>query len=350
MGLINVWARLASVAPGVANFFSQTPGLSAVSKWLGGIEPRRAMPPFATETFKDWFFRRPSRNPAGRPVILWADTFTNYFKPEHGKAAVAVLEDAGCRVSVPRAHLCCGRPLYDFGMLDTAKSYLRKVLADLQPVIEAGVPVIGLEPSCTAVFRDELVGLFDGNEDAKRLRDQTFYLSEYLNRHAGGWKPPHVGGKAIVHVHCHHKSIIGKADEMALFKSMGIEVSEPEPGCCGLAGSFGFEAGHHDVSMAIGERKLLPAVRAAGRDELLIANGFSCQTQIGQGTGREPRHLAQVIAAALPGQPAPAVGGRRSGLLTGALVAGGAVLAAGLLWRALRERRPAAVGRHGEQS
>lgn len=350
MGYIDQWARLASVAPGLANFFSQTPGFSAVAKWLGGIAPQRTMPPFATETFKDWFFRRPPHNTTGRPVILWADTFTNYFKPDHGKAAVAVLEDAGCRVFVPRAHLCCGRPLYDFGMLDTAKSYLRAILTDMQPVIEAGIPVIGLEPSCTAVFRDELVGLFDGNEDAKRLHDQTFYFSEYLNRHANGWKPPHVGGKAIVHVHCHHKSIIGKDDEMALFKNMGIEVSEPEPGCCGLAGSFGFEAGHHDVSMAIGERKLLPAVRAAGRDELLIANGFSCQTQIGQGTGRQPRHLTEVIAAALPGRPGAVAGGRRSGLLTGALVVGGAALATGLLLRVLRERRPTAVGRHGEQS
>ena len=268
-------------------------------------------------------------------MILWADTFTNYFKPEHGKAAVAVLEDAGCRVFVPRDHLCCGRPLYDFGMLDTAKSYLRKILTTLQPVIEAGVPVIGLEPSCTAVFRDELVELFAGNEDAKRLDDQTFYLSEFLNRHADGWTPPHVGGKALIHVHCHHKSIIGEDDEKELLTKMGVEFREPEKGCCGLAGSFGFEAGHYDVSMAIGEQRLLPAVRSAARDELVITNGFSCQTQIGQGAGREARHLAQVIAAALPRreQQTAVAQRRRAGLSAGAVVA--AVLAGagvGYLW------------------
>jgi Fe-S oxidoreductase len=237
-------------------------------------------------------------------VVLWADTFTNYFKPERGKAAVAVLEDAGYSVIVPRAHLCCGRPLYDYGMLDTAKRYLRNVLTTLQPLIETGVPVIGLEPSCTAVFRDELTEMFPANEDAKRLHDQTFYFSEFLKKHAqkNGWKPPHVSGRALVHVHCHQKAVIGANGELELLKEIGLEVSEPEKGCCGLAGSFGFEAGHYEVSKAIGEQRLLSAVRTAGLDELLIAGGFSCQTQIAQGTGREPQHLAQVLAAALPGR------------------------------------------------
>jgi Fe-S oxidoreductase len=239
-------------------------------------------------------------------------------------------------------------------LLDSAKSYLRNVLTTLQPVIEAGVPVIGLEPSCTAVFRDELVELFDGNEDAKRLHDQTLYFSEFLHDHADGWKPPKVGGKALVHVHCHHKSVIGANQEMDLLKQMGIEVSEPEKGCCGLAGSFGFEAGHYDVSMAIGEQRLLPAVRAAGGDERLIANGFSCQTQIAQGAGRMPQHLAEVIAAALPGaEPAalaPHGRARRRSALTGAIVAGGAALAAGLLIRSLTRSpvRPSGGSDEGE--
>ncbi len=222
-------------------------------------------------------------------------------------------------------------------MLDTAKTYLRKVLTQLQPAIEAGVPVIGLEPSCTAVFRDELGELFDTNEDAKRLGEQTFYLSEFLNRHVQNWKPPHVGGKALIHVHCHHKSVIGKEDEIELLHKMGVDVREPEPGCCGLAGSFGFEAGHHDISMAIGEQRLLPAVRTASPEERLIANGFSCQTQIVQGTGRESQHIAQVIAAALPGRREQLARRRPVGsqVLTAALVGGGTVLAAGLLWRAL---------------
>lgn len=350
MGLIDQWARLAALAPGVANFVSQTPGLNAIAKWLGGLSPQRDMPPFAAETFKDWFFGRPPRNTSGRPVVLWADTFTNHFKPDRGKAAVAVLEAAGCRVFVPRAHLCCGRPLYDFGMLDTARGYLRKVLTTLQPVIEEGVPVIGLEPSCTAVFRDELKELFPEQEDAKRLGEQIFYLSEFLNKHANGWIPPHVGGTALMHVHCHHKSVIGEEDERELLKKMGIAFREPEAGCCGLAGSFGFEAGHYDVSMAIGEQRLLPAVRQAGAGELLIANGFSCQTQIAQGTGRAPRHLAEVIAAALPNHPetvppADRHSGR-NGWLTPALLAGGA-LAAGLLVGALlRSSAHTNGGRH----
>ena len=342
MGLIDQWARLASIAPGLANFFSQTPLLSTVAKALAGLTHQRPMPAFARETFKKWFFNRPRQNKTGRPVILWADTFTNYFNPQHGRAAVAVLEDAGFQVYVPRAPLCCGRPLYDFGMLETAKAYLRKILTNLQPIIEAGVPVIGLEPSCTAVFRDEMIELLHGNEDAKRLHDLTFDLSEFLSKHAGGWEPPHVGGKALVHYHCHHKSIIGKEHEKKLLEKMGIEAREPEPGCCGLAGSFGFEAGHYDVSMQIGEQRLLPAVRTAQKDEILIADGFSCQTQIVQATGQRPMHIAEVIASALPrmrrrvsvsnGHP------RRSGLLKGALIAGGTLFAAGLLLRAISRR------------
>jgi Fe-S oxidoreductase len=348
MGLIDVWARLASAAPGVANFFSQTPVLREAAKWLGGLAPQRSMPPFAAETFKSWYFGRSGRRTSGPQVILWADTFTNYFKPERGKAAVAVLEDAGYRVVVPRAHLCCGRPLYDYGMLDTARSYLRTILTTLQPVIEAGVPVVGLEPSCTAVFRDELPEMFPANEDAKRLHAQTFYFSEFLQKKArpGGWTPPRVGGRALVHVHCHHKSVTGAEGELDFLKGMGMDVSEPEKGCCGLAGSFGFEAGHYDVSRAIGEQRLLPAVRAAGRDERLVVNGFSCQTQIEQGTGRTAQHLAEVLAAALPGRaaPVPRANGRanRSGVPTAAMAAGGAVLTAGLLLWATN-RRPGRV-------
>jgi Fe-S oxidoreductase len=348
MGLINVWARLASHAPRVANFFSQTPGLGAAAKWLGGISQKREMPPFATQTFKEWYFGRKNPRTEGRLVVLWPDTFTNYFKPERGKAAVKVLEDAGCRVVVPRADLCCGRPLYDYGMLDTARGYLRDILTTLRPAIEAGVPVVGLEPSCTAVFRDELTEMMPNNEDAQRLHDQTFYFSEFLQNRLEGWAPPRVGGKALVHVHCHHKSVIGAGEEIDLLKRMGLEVSEPEKGCCGLAGSFGFEAGHHDVSQAIGEQRLLPAVRGMN-GELLVANGFSCQTQIAQGTGRMPRHLAEILAEALPdGDGQPAHDGDHStknAVLKGAVIAAGAALAGGLLLRALGRRAGTTDGR-----
>jgi FAD/FMN-containing dehydrogenase/Fe-S oxidoreductase len=299
MGLVDVWSRLASWAPGLANFFSQTPGLSALAKLAGGISQHRHMPPFARETFKAWFSRRAPRNQDRPPVILWPDTFNNHFHPDVAKATVEVLEDAGYQVWVPRAHLCCGRPLYDFGMLDRAKDYLRTILTTLQPQIEAGIPVVGMEPSCLAVFRDELVNLFPGDQNARRLHGQSFLLSEFLNRKVKDYQPPRLNRRALVHGHCHHKSVMGMEDENAILKKLGLEVREPDKGCCGMAGSFGFEAEHYDVSMRIGERVLLPAVRQADGDTLVIANGFSCHEQIAQGAGRRPLHLAQVIRMAL---------------------------------------------------
>jgi Fe-S oxidoreductase len=300
MGWIYWWARLASHLPDVANFFSQTPGLRDVAKWVGGIDSRRSMPSFARETFKEWYRRRPVRNEGKPPVILWPDTFNNHFHPETGQAAVEVLEAAGYQVWMPAASLCCGRPLYDFGMLDTAKNLLREILKTLQPQIQAGIPVVGLEPSCMAVFRDELINLLPDDEDAKRLHDQSFLLSEFLNKKVEGYKPPRLQRKALVHGHCHHKSIMGMDDETALLKKMSLDFDMPEPGCCGMAGSFGFESGrHYDVALACGERALLPAVRQADDDTLIIANGFSCQQQIGQTTHRRPLHLAQVLQMAL---------------------------------------------------
>ncbi len=299
MGWVYWWARLAAFAPSLANFVSQTPGLSAIAKWVGGIAQQRQMPPFAAETFKAWFSRRPARDRDKPPVLLWPDTFTNHFHPEHGKAAVEVLEDAGFRVVVPDVSLCCGRPLYDFGMLDEAERLLRQILTALRPAIEAGVPLVGLEPSCLAVFRDELLNLFPNDEDARRLHDQSFMLSEFLNKKVKDYQPPKLNRKALVHVHCHHKSVMGEDDELAVLKKLGLEIEEPDKGCCGMAGSFGFEADHYDVSMKVGERVLLPAVRRAPDDRLVIADGFSCEEQIRQGTGRTALHLAEVIRMAL---------------------------------------------------
>jgi Fe-S oxidoreductase len=276
MGLIYRWARLASWAPSLANFFSQTPVLRDLAKWLGGIAPRRRMPAFARQTFRDWYRRRAPRNHSKPPVILWADTFNNYFHSEIAKAAVEVLESAGFQVWVPAKPLCCGQPLYDFGMLDTARGLLRETLDALRPQVEAGIPVVGLEPSCLAVFRDEMLGLMPEDEDAKRLSRQSFVLSEFLNKQVQGYRPP-LRRRALVHGHCHHKSVLGMDDEKELLRKMGLECAMPEPGCCGMAGSIGFERGsHYDVSVAVGEQRLLPAVRGAARDTLIIANGFSC--------------------------------------------------------------------------
>lgn len=299
MGWIHRWSRLAALAPSIANFFSQTPIVRDVMKWLGGIAPDRQMPAFAPQTFKAWYRQRGVRNQDCPPVILWPDTFNNHFHPEVAKAAVEVLESAGFQVWVPSASLCCGRPLYDFGMLDRAKALLRQTLDTLRPQIQAGVPIVGLEPSCLAVFRDEMMGLMPEDQDAQRLNKQAFLLSEFLQKHAADFQPPRLNRPALVHGHCHHKSVLGMDDELALLKKLGINAHQPDSGCCGMAGSFGFEKDHYDVSQAIGERTLLPAVRQAPADELVIANGFSCMEQIGQGSGRRPLHLAQVLQMAL---------------------------------------------------
>ena len=326
-GLIYWWARLASLMPRVVNFFTQTPGFSHLTKALAGMPRQRKIPVFATETFRQWYFKRrpsPPPSPHGvgrgdflksppldspRPtewgegggegshrVILWADTFNNHFHPDTAKAAVQVLEAAGFQVNVPRQSLCCGRPLYDYGMLKLAKRMLSDILDALRPQIRAGIPVIGLEPSCVTVFRDELLNLFPQDEDAKRLSEQTFLLSEFLIKKVPNYQPPQLNRKALVQGHCHHKSVLGFDAERQLMEKMGLEVSSPEAGCCGMAGSFGFEKDHYDVSMKVGEQALLPAARQASRDTLLISSGFSCREQITQATDRPVLHIAEVLA------------------------------------------------------
>jgi Fe-S oxidoreductase len=237
-------------------------------------------------------------------VILWPDTFNNYFHPEVAKAAVEVLEAANFQVLVPEPSLCCGRPLYDFGMVATAKRLLKDILNTLRPWIADGVPIVGLEPSCLAVFRDELVNLFPADEDAERLAQQTFLLSEFLNRNAADRPLPPLHRKALVHGHCHHKAIMKMTDEEEVLNKLGLEAQVLDSGCCGMAGSFGFEKEHYDVSQAVGELVLLPAVRQASTDTLIIADGFSCIEQVRQATNRRPLHLAQVIQMALHEGPA----------------------------------------------
>ena len=232
-------------------------------------------------------------------VVLWPDTFNNHFHPQTAKAAVEVLEAAGFQVVVPNKSLCCGRPLYDFGMLDTAKGLLREILDTLRPEIEASIPVVGLEPSCVAVFRDEMMNLFPMDEDAKRLSANTFILSEFLEKKAPGFRLPRLKRKALVQKHCHHEHVMKFDAENSVLKKLGLDYELLDSGCCGMAGSFGFESGHYDVSVAVGERRLLPAVRAADPDTLVIADGFSCREQIAGLTGRGALHLAQVIQMAM---------------------------------------------------
>jgi FAD/FMN-containing dehydrogenase/Fe-S oxidoreductase len=298
MGLIYWWARIASHIPNLVNFVTQTPPLSTMAKFLGGIAQERQMPRFAAETFKAWFFKRARRNPDKPKVILWADTFNNYLLPAAARDACELLEDAGFQVIVPRQSLCCGRPLYDFGFLGLAQYLLRQILTALRDEIRDGTPVVGLEPSCMAVFRDELCNLFPHDEDARRLRKQTFILSEFLEKNAAGYQLPRLQRKALVHGHCHHKAVLKMDSEEKLLNKIGLDCEMPDTGCCGMAGSFGFEAGKYDISKACGERVLLPAVRRAGKDTLIIADGFSCREQIEQLTDRHALHTAQVLRMA----------------------------------------------------
>jgi FAD/FMN-containing dehydrogenase/Fe-S oxidoreductase len=301
LGLIPRWARLASRAPGLVNAALAAPVTGRAAKLAAGLEPRRAVPGFAGAPFRSWF--EGHDGPAtGEPVLLWPDTFTNYFAPDVGVAAVEVLERAGYRVQVPGRPLCCGRPLYDYGMLPTARRWLRRALTALREPIQAGIPLIGLEPSCLAVFRDELPNLFPADADARRLAAQSFTLGEFLS--SRGYQPPHLSRRALVQVHCHHRAVIGHASEQALLERAGLELDIPDSGCCGMAGSFGYERGErYRVSQDCGERVILPAVRAAAPETLLIADGFSCREQIRQATGRRPLHLAQVLRLAQSAPP-----------------------------------------------
>jgi Fe-S oxidoreductase len=292
--------------PRLVNFLLHAPGLSAFSKWMMGADQRRSIPRFAPQTFKSWSRKRQSVNPKGTRVVLWPDTFNNNFHPDTARAAVEVLEAAGFNVVVPMQDMCCGRPLYDYGMVAKAKKWLRHIIDVMRPEIEAGTPIVVLEPSCATVFRDELLNLFPNDELAKKLAAQTFLLSEFLNKHAPSYKPPKLAKKAVVHGHCHHKAVMRMRDYEELLAKMGVELTTLDSGCCGMAGAFGFEAGeHYEVAMKCGERVLLPAVRETPSDTLLMADGFSCREQVLQSTRRMPLHLAEVLQMALSSQVAP---------------------------------------------
>ena len=296
---IDRWARMASVAPWLVNLGTQLPGLRNIAKWAAGMPQQRRIPKFASQTFRSWFSRRPQSGGRARQVLLWPDTFNNYFLPQTAEAAVEVLGRAGFDVQLPGKVLCCGRPLYDFGFLDRAKRLLNDTLDTLASEIEAGIPVVVLEPSCAAVFRDELLNLFPDDPRARKLSQQVYLLSEFLEQKAPDFPLPKLNKQAIVHGHCHHKSVMKMTAEESVMHKMGIDFQAPASGCCGMAGSFGFEHDRYEISIAIGEQQLLPVVRQAPPDSLIIADGFSCREQISQGTGREPLHLAEVIRMGL---------------------------------------------------
>jgi Fe-S oxidoreductase len=291
LGWLPTWARLAARAPRAANRLLSAPGLAGLGKRLAGVDPRRSLPTLAGRTFRSWFAERPPRA-TGDPVLLWVDTFTDLFTPEVGIAAVRVLTAAGFDVRIPDRPLCCGLTWISTGQLDHAKKVLGRSLATLAPLAER-MPVVGLEPSCTAVFRSDAADLLP---DHPRIPVRT--LAELLTDRLE-WTPPSLAGvTAVAQPHCHQHAVLGWSADRDLLAEAGAEVTAVG-GCCGLAGNFGAERGHYDVSVAVAETALLPAVRAAGPDTRLLADGFSCRTQLHELTGRYGVHIAQLLASAL---------------------------------------------------
>ncbi|MFF7158925.1 FAD-linked oxidase C-terminal domain-containing protein [Streptomyces sp. NPDC008139] len=312
LGWLPLWARLSRAAPGLVNAALRAPGLGRVGKRLAGVAVEREAPLFAPESFVRWWRShdagRPEADPADpRTVVLWPDTFSVYFHPSVARSAVAVLEDAGFRVAVPTEAVCCGLTWISTGQLGIAERVLRRTVGVLRPWIEAGTPIVGLEPSCTAVFRADAPELLPDDEDIKRLASQFLTFSELLVQRAPeGWLPPTLTRAATVQTHCHQHAVTKFDADREVMRRAGIDADVLDEGCCGLAGNFGFEAGHHELSMRIGESGVLPAVRDAAPDALVIADGFSCRTQIEQGgTGRTALHLAEALALGLNG-PVPA--------------------------------------------
>ncbi|MCI0602913.1 FAD-binding protein [bacterium] len=297
MGLIFWWSRLGALLPTITNFFSQTDPFARWMKALIGVAPERKIPSFAKQTFRQWFkSHKPPLKTSGSRILLWIDTFHNFYYPEIAQASVEALESIGFEVVIPSRILCCGRPLYEYGMLDCAKKVLTRTVSAVSNEFGDDIPMVGLEPGCLSVFRDEIINLFPGNEDAEKLRARTFLLSEFL--HSQNVELPTLNRKAIVHLHCHQRSVAGIKTEEAILKKLGLDFQILDSGCCGMAGSFGFEKDHYDVSIRCAERVLAPAVREAHEDTLVLTNGFSCREQLLQRTGKRPLHLGEVIKMA----------------------------------------------------
>ncbi|KRV50051.1 dimethylmenaquinone methyltransferase [Wenjunlia vitaminophila] len=296
-----LWAvgTVAPVAAPVLNALARTP-VAALAKRAGGLTPERPVPELARDPFTRWFRRTAGqRRRTGPAVVLWPDTFTTYLRPQVGRAAVRVLEAAGLRVVVPPGPVCCGLTWVTTGQLDTARRVMRRTVEVLRPALAAGLPVVALEPSCGAALRTDLTELLGPEGDAARLAASVRTLAGVLEELAPSWEPPRLDRPAVGQTHCHQHAVLGDAAERRLRARAGL-AGELVGGCCGLAGNFGFERGHFRTSVACAEEQLLPAVRAAPRDAVVLADGFSCRTQIAQLTGVRARHLAEVLAASLP--------------------------------------------------
>jgi FAD/FMN-containing dehydrogenase/Fe-S oxidoreductase len=326
LGWLPRWARLATQLPRLANAALALGPAAALAKRLGGIDARRPLPKFATTSFRRGFAARhlaavpasagSSPSPAGGPaaprgpVLLWVDTFTNAFSPQVAEAAVRVLESAGYSIQLTERTACCGLTWISTGQLDGARRQLRRALDQLEPALEAGLPIVGLEPSCTAALRGDAVELLPGDPRAKKLATSVKSLAELL-RETDGWNPPDLSDvSGVAQPHCHHRAAGCWEADAALLREAGAAISAVG-GCCGLAGNFGVERGHYDVSVKVAETALLPAVRAAGPAATILADGFSCRTQLEQLAGTPGSHLAELLASRLDG------GSQQPGLLAG---------------------------------
>lgn len=299
MGRIGQWAPFAARAPWLANLATSFRPLAPVSKWIAGVAKDRALPVFAPRTFRATAAAQGHRKAAKptRKVLFWVDTFNDHFTPDVAHAASDVLAALGYEVVLPKKRLCCGRPLYDYGLLDEARAMLREVLDTFADEIRAGTPLVGLEPGCLSVFRDELVKQLPDDPLAHQLARQTFMFSDFVADADFDW--PTLDADVLLHGHCHQKALFGMKKETALLGRLGVRWKLLDTGCCGMAGSFGFNADHYALSMKIGEDKLLPLVRAAQQDTLIVTNGFSCREQIAHGAQRHTLHVAQLLQRAL---------------------------------------------------
>jgi Fe-S oxidoreductase/FAD/FMN-containing dehydrogenase len=299
-GLIDRWARIASHVPAVTNALGTSPITGPALRALADIARERRLPRFAHQSFQRWFGAQSFARRKRPQVLLWPDTFNNYFHPETARAALRVLDAVGFDVTVPSFHVCCGRPLYDFGMLDRARRYLQHILHRLGTQIDAGIPFVVLEPACAATFRHELQLLLPDEERAKRLAQQTFFFCEFLKKqHVTPFTGGRAGSKVLLHGHCHQRAVANLVADRSSLEAAGCDVHVLDAGCCGMAGSFGFERRKYPVSQRIGELAVFPAVRGAAPDTRIVGDGFSCREQIEQATGRRVWHSAEVMAAAL---------------------------------------------------
>jgi FAD/FMN-containing dehydrogenase/Fe-S oxidoreductase len=312
-GFADKMARLGSLTPALTNFVLSNSMTSPLIKHIVGVAQERQMPQLAAKSYKKARIKsvtksmfcdasgRSAPGPEGpaapTQVVLWADTWNNYYHPQTLAAAERVLRQAGFQVQTTKGHICCGRALYDFGLLDTARSYLANVLDRVAPEIEAGLPFIFLEPSCASVFKDEALELFPDDLRAQKLSKQVWLLADWLAAKAPDWVDGRLAGaQVLLHGHCHHKAVFGgPKSEIALLRKAGAQVEMIDTTCCGMAGPFGFEADKIEVSKAIANLGLMPAVNAADPMTLIVADGFSCREQIGQLSRREGMHFAEIL-------------------------------------------------------